>query len=55
MNNQKGTVYEIGTEIESKAFALTLSGREATVDLDVPRIYIWSLNDRKYNFNHFNK
>jgi len=29
MNNQKGTVYEIGTGIESKAFALTLSGKGA--------------------------
>ena len=26
MNNQKGTVYEIGTGIESETFALTLIG-----------------------------
>jgi len=43
MNNQKGTVYEIGTGIESKAFALTLSGREATKDLDVPIGFIFGV------------
>jgi len=29
MNNQKGTVYEIGTGIESEAFVFTLIGRRA--------------------------
>ena len=29
MNNQKGTVYEIGAGIESKAFALPLNGKGA--------------------------
>ena len=46
----KGTaVYEIGTGIESEAFVLTQSLLEdgQTVDLDVPRIYIWNFNDIK--------
>ena len=42
-------VYEIGTGIESEAFVLTPSIMEEgqTVDLDVPRIYIWNFNDIK--------
>ena len=46
----KGTaVYEIGAGIESEAFVLTPSLLEEgqTVDLDVPRIYIWNFNDIK--------
>ena len=47
MNDQKGTFCEIG--IESKAFVLIqfLLDEGQTVDLDVPRICVWNLNDIK--------
>ena len=41
MNDLNWIVYETGTGIDSKAFAE--EGQK--VDLDIPRINVWNLND----------